>query len=130
MLDTNMVSHFVKQHKAVIQRAVSLPIDMLCISALTAGELLFGLERRPEATRLNAGVGEFLRRIDVLPWTRDTAAEYGRLRAALQQQGKLLAPMDLLIAAHALATGAVLVSNDRAFGQVAGLNVEDWTLPV
>ncbi len=124
-----MVSHFVKQHKAVIQRAVAVPIDQLCISAITEGELIYGLEQRPKATRLNAGVGEFIRRIEVLVWDRNVAARYGVLRAAQQRQGKPLAPMDLLIAAHALSAGAILVTNDQAFAQVAGLALEDWTAP-
>jgi tRNA(fMet)-specific endonuclease VapC len=129
MLDTNIVSHIVKQHNAVIRRAVSAPIDQLCVSAITQGELLFGLARRPEATRLNAGVREFIRRVDVLPWDRHVAAAYGDLRADLQRGGRELAPLDLLIAAHALSAGAVLVTNDQAFAQVAGLAVEDWTIP-
>ena len=49
------------------------------------------------------------------------------VRANTQRQGKTLAPLDLLIATHALSVGAVLVTNDRAFGQVAKLHVEDWT---
>ncbi len=124
-----MVSHFVKQHKAVIQRGVSVPIDLLCVSAITEGELLFGLARRPKATRLNAGVLQFISRVGVLPWDRRVAAAYGDLRADLQRRGKTLQPMDLLIAAHAVSAGATLVTNDAAFGQVVGLTVEDWTKP-
>ena len=55
------------------------------------------------------------------------AACYGTVRADMARQGKLLAPLDMLIAAHALSASAVLVTNDQAFGQVAGLPVEDWT---
>jgi len=49
------------------------------------------------------------------------------MRADQEKQGKLLGPLDMLIAAHALATHSILVSNDAAFGRVAGLIVEDWT---
>jgi tRNA(fMet)-specific endonuclease VapC len=69
-----------------------------------------------------------LRRVDVLPWDSVVAGHYGTVRAAMERQGKLLAPIDLLIATHALSVGAVLVTNDRAFGQVAGLAVEAWTI--
>lgn len=127
MLDTNTVSHLIKAHPTVAQHVIALPMGSICISAITEGELLFGLAKRPEAKRLHLLVREFLRRVDVLPWQSDIAECYGKLRADLEQQGKILAPLDLLIAAHALGTNAVFVTNDRAFGQVTDLVLEDWT---
>lgn len=127
MLDTNTVSHLIKAHPTVAQHVIALPMGSISISAITEGELLFGLAKRPEAKRLHLLVREFLRRVDVLPWQSDIAECYGKLRADLEQQGKILAPLDLLIAAHALGTGAVLVTNDHAFDQVTDLVLEDWT---
>jgi tRNA(fMet)-specific endonuclease VapC len=127
MLDTNTVSHLIKAHPAVTRRVVAAPMASLCISAITEGELLFGLAKRPDAKRLQLAVQEFLRRVDVLPWNSASATRYGTVRADLQRQGKILAPLDLLIAAHALSMDAILVTNDRAFGQVSGLHAEDWT---
>ena len=106
---------------------MAVPIASLCVSAITEGELLFGLARRPEAQRLHLAVRELLRRVDVLPWDRDVAERYGTARAELELKGKSLAPLDLQIAVHALCIGAVLVTNDRVFRQVAGLQLEDWT---
>ena len=127
MLDTNTVSHLLKKHPAVARRVVAAPITSLCISAITQGELLFGLAKRPDATALHAAVREFLRRVDVLPWDAATSEIYGPARAAIQREGRVLAPMNLLIGSHALSIDAVLVTNDRAFAQLPGLTVEDWT---
>ena len=127
MLDTNTVSHILKRHPAVARRLVAAPMASLCISAITQAELMFGLAKRPQALRLQGVVTEFLRRVDVLSWDGAIAQRYGLLRAELERQGRTLAPLDLLIAAHALATEAILVTSDRAFGQVAGLTIEDWT---
>ena len=127
MLDTNTVSHLLKRHAAVTRRVVAVPITSVCISAITQGELLFGLARRPDATALHDAVREFLRRVDVLPWDAATSEVYGPARAAAQREGRVLAPMDLLIGSHALSVDAVLVTNDRAFAQLSGLAVEDWT---
>ena len=127
MLDTNTVSHLLKKHPAVARRVVAVPITALCISAITQGELLFGLAKRPDATALHEAVREFLRRVDVLPWDAATSEVYGTARTASQREGRVLAPMDLLIGAHALSIDAVLVTNDRAFGQLSGLSIEDWT---
>ncbi len=128
MLDTNTISHLIKSHPAVTRRVVAAPMAALCISAITEGELLFGLAKRPEAKALHAAVREFLRRCDVLPWESATAVRYGSVRANIERQGKTLAPLDLLIATHALQVGAALVTNDRAFGHVDGLCLEDWTV--
>ena len=127
LLDTNTVSDLVRQHPVVARRVVAAPMASLCISAITEGELLYGLAKRPDATRLQAVVQQFLLRVDVLPWDRAAARHYGMLRALIESKGETLAPLDLQIAAHALSVGAVLVSNDRAFKQVAGLLLEDWS---
>ena len=127
MLDTNTVSHLLKKHPAVARRVVAVPITSLCISAITQGELLFGLAKRPDAMALHGAVREFLRRVDVLPWDAATSEVYGPARAATQREGRVLAPMDLLIGSHALSIHAILVTNDRAFAQLPGLLIEDWT---
>lgn len=127
MLDTNVVGHLLKGHPAVLRHVVAVPMASLCVSAITEGELLFGLAKRPEAARLHRAVGELLKRVDVLIWDRSAAARYGTLRAGMEAGGKTMGALDLLIAAHALSVDAVLVTNDRAFGMVPGLAVEDWT---
>ena len=127
MLDTNTVSHLVKGHALVAQHMVALPMADLCISSITEAELLFGLAKRPTAKRLHLAVREFLRRVDVLPWDHASADRYGPARAELERRGKVIAPLDLLIGTHALSLGSVLVSNDKAFGMLAGL-VVDWTV--
>jgi tRNA(fMet)-specific endonuclease VapC len=127
MLDTNTVSRLVKKDLTAMQRAKGVPITSLCISAITEGELLFGLAKRPEAIRLHAAVREFLRCVDVMPWDEGVTEHYARIRASLERQGKTLAPLDVLIASHAESVSAVLVTNDQAFRLIDDLRVEDWT---
>jgi tRNA(fMet)-specific endonuclease VapC len=127
MLDTNVVSQLIRKHPAVVSRVTAAPMAALCISAVTEGELLFGLAKRPAARQLHAAVTEFLKRVDVLPWDSSAAESYGALRASMETQGKPLAALDMLIGAHAASIGAVLVTNDKAFQQVNNLRVEDWT---
>lgn len=128
MLDTNTVSHLIKGHPAVVARMVATSMDSLCISSVTEGEMLLGLAKRPDAKRLHLAVREILLRVDVLPWDSAVAKHYGTVRANMERGGKVLAPLDMMIASHALSLGAVLVSNDRAFSLVAGLSLEDWTI--
>ena len=128
MLDTNTVSHLLKGQALVVRRVVAAPMASLCVSAITEGELRFGLAKRPDAKALHRAVAQLLLRVDVLPWDGAVARRYGTVRADMERQGKVLAPLDMLIAAHALDAGAVLVTNDRAFRQLAKLDVEDWTV--
>lgn len=109
----------------------------LAISAITEGELLYGLAKRGYPDVLSAKVRAFLSRVEVLPWTSEVAAVYADLRAACESGGTPLAPLDMMIAAHAKAHGllaaqsaddVVLVTRDRAFARVpGGLRLEDWT---
>ena len=127
MLDTNTIGKWLRSHPAVSRRVTATPMVSLSMSAITQGELLFGLAKRPEATRLHLAVRELLRRIDVMPWDSATAECYGTVRATMTRLGNVLAPLDMLIAAHALSVGAVLVTNDRSFGMVDALPIEDWS---
>ena len=128
ILDTNTVSHLIKgTAPATRQHLINVPIGQLCISAVTHGELMFGIAKRPEAKRLREAVQEFLLRVDVLPWDSTVAECYGTVRADLERCGKPLGNLDMMIAAHAVAAGAVLVTNDQAFRQVDRLVLEDWT---
>lgn len=129
MLDTNIVSLLLRAHPAVVARVTAAPMVALCLSAITGAELMYGLAKRPGAARLARAVDELLRRVEVLPWAPSVMAGYGETRAALESQGQPVGALNLLIAAHALETGAVLVTNDQAFRRVPGLVVEDWTVP-
>jgi len=126
MLDTNTVSYLLKGHPVVMQRVSTVPMHQICISAITGGELLFGLARKPQARKLHTLVNEFLRHVNILSWDDAAMHHYGPLRARLQQQGITLGALDLLIAAHAQASQSILVSHDAAFSKVPGLETQDW----
>ena len=128
LLDTNIASCIIKGNSpAVDRRLVKVPMAQLAISAVTEGELRFGAARLPHATRLHAMIEDFFLRVAVLPWDSDAAQQYGQLRAALEREGQPMGNFDAMIGAHALALGAILVTNDRAFGRIKKLKVEDWT---
>jgi tRNA(fMet)-specific endonuclease VapC len=127
MLDSNMVSYFLRAHEVVVNHVLQQPMHALCISAITEAELLCGLAKRPEATRVHATVQEFLRRVEALPWDSVAAEHYGMVRADLEKRWRPVASPDLLIASHALSIGATLVTKDQAFRHVTGLRFEDWT---
>lgn len=125
MLDTNAVSALAKGLAARL--VASLENQPYCISVITEAEIRFGLARRPVNAKLRRIVEQFLNTVDVKPWDSDCAQRYARLRADLEARGTPLAPMDLLIATHALAEDCILVTADQAFAKVPGLRVLDWS---
>lgn len=128
LLDTNIASYIIKGSiPAVRQRLVKVPMAKVAISAVTEGELHFGVARRPDATHLAAIVREFLLRLTILPWDSEAAQQYGRLRATLEREGRPMGNLDMMIGAQALASGLVLVTNDQAFRRIRKLKIEDWT---
>jgi len=127
MLDTNMASAALAGHHAADARLRDLPNSAWAISSIVRAELRFGIARKPEAVRLARLVEAFLQVAPTEAFDAAAADAYGRVRAQLEKEGKGIGVANELIAAHALALGAVVVThNRRHFDRVAGLQVEDW----
>ncbi|PTX41325.1 tRNA(fMet)-specific endonuclease VapC [Gemmobacter caeni] len=130
MLDTNIVSDLVRNPQGPVTRhIVEVGPEAVCVSIINAAELRYGCARKRSA-KLLANVEAILRSIQVLAFDVPADAEYGGIRAELEAAGKPIGPNDLLIAAHAYALGAVLVTaNTGEFSRVRGLQVENWLIP-
>jgi tRNA(fMet)-specific endonuclease VapC len=128
LLDTNTASYVIKGNfPRVRERLLKVPMAEVGISAVTEAELRFGVARKPEAVKLKTAVGEFLLRVDVLPWDSEAAEQYAEVRADLERTGKPMGNLDIMIAAHALAAQVVLVTHDHVFHRIKRLKIEDWT---
>jgi tRNA(fMet)-specific endonuclease VapC len=130
LLDTNTAGYIIRGESPSardrLRQSLATP-GRVAISSITEAEIRYGLELKPGAGRLRAAVEQLLTRIAVRAWDSAAAHAYGRLRAQLKAAGKPLAELDLMIAAHALALQATLVSHDRAFRHVAAfVTVVDW----
>ena len=125
MLDTNIVSAAMRDPKgAVAQRLADLNMPA-SVSIIVAAELRYGAARKGSA-RLSASVEQILANLDIEPLSSPIDVIYGQLRCLLEREGQPMDPNDLFIAAHALALGRTLVSNDRVFARVRGLTLENW----
>lgn len=126
MLDTDISSYIIRNRPTALAEKFHRHADSLCVSVMTAAELRFGAEKagRPALVGL---VESFLERLAILDWTDRGCAYYAKIRWALERSGKPIGNMDLLIASHALAEQAVLVTNNlKHFSHVPGLKVEVW----
>lgn len=127
MLDTNIVSDLLRHpDSSAAKRIAEVGPDSICVSIITAAELRYGCARKGSA-KLLAHVEAILESVQVLAFDVPADAEYGGIRAELEAAGKPIGPNDLLIAAHACAAGAILVTdNTGEFSRVRGLRVENW----
>ena len=121
LLDSNAYSHLKRGHRPIaelVRGSAAILVPLVVI-----GELLYGFRN---GSRLERNVHElhaFLdnARVSVPPMSLTTADRYARIAAALRAKGRPIPSNDIWIAAHALETGADLVSYDRHFGEVDGL---------
>jgi len=126
MLDTDTVSHIVRKHPPVINNLIKHEDDEICISAVTNAELSYGLEKK-QSERLFNEVCSVIKKCTIIDFDTSQSEIYGKIRLALEKSGTPIGDMDILIAAAALSTGAVLVThNKKHFSKIKGLKVEDW----
>ena len=126
LLDTDTVSYIVRNHSPVINNLIKHEDDEICISAITYAELFYGLEKKG-AEKLFHEVQSIIGKCSIIDFDRSQSELYGKIRVGLEKSGSPLGDMDMLIAAAALSTGAILVShNIRHFSKIKGIKVEDW----
>ena len=129
LLDTNVVSHIMQGRDAdLLTRLTQLPVGQVVMSSITLAELEYGLHLKGQPVRLRNALTQVLLRMDVLPWDEPVANCYGELCSTLESQGINLSDFDMMIATHAVAVNATLVSRDKAFAQVPTerLKLEIW----
>ena len=130
LLDTDVVSHLLRAdiRAALVTRLRQVPVRHRFITAISIGELLYGIERtgRHEAIRARLE-RDFIAQVEVIPFDLEAARAYGRINAQLHRTGQPLSEPDLRIAATAVCRSLTLITgNDAHFRRVPGLKVENW----
>jgi tRNA(fMet)-specific endonuclease VapC len=129
LLDSDIASYIIKaRHPSVDARFAEVDASLIAISAVTQSELLFGLKRLDPGHQYQLSVRRFLRDTRILPWGTEAAVAHADIRHRLVSGGRAIGELDMMIAAHAVSLGAVLVTNNvRHFGRLAPtLTIENW----
>ena len=131
MLDTDTCIFLMRGESLRLEAKVqSVPLAQQVMSAVTLAELSYGVQASATAKRKQnqAILDSLALHLAVLDWPQDAAKHYAEIRADLKKRGAQLGAADLMIAAHARAMGAIIVTNNvKDFGRVKGLEVENWT---
>ena len=128
MLDTNILVFAICHPQDEINQVLKQHIaNDVCISAITYGELEYGLRKSKYPQQDQAALQQFLAGIPILDFDWLAAEHFGDIIVALERKGQRIGDRDMLIAAHARSLGYTLVTNNkREFERVDGLTIEDW----
>ncbi len=128
MLDTNTCIYIIKQKPVdVIDRFRRLQISQVSVSSITLSELEYGVIKSSKPEQNHLALAQFLAPIEILPYDNGAAQHYGELRLYLEKHGTPIGSLDMLIAAHALSTGCILITNNvKEFERVPNLRINNW----
>ena len=111
----------------VIQKFREIGVGNVCISSITVSELQYGVYKSKQIKKNIKRLDEFLRPFELLPYDDNASSYYGKIRSHLEKQGKVIRPLDMLIAAHALSENLTLITNnEKEFKRVKLLKIENW----
>lgn len=129
MLDTNICIYVINSRPEIVLERFRLErIGDIVISSVTAAELAFGVAKSG-SVRNRQALDMFLSTLEILPFDESVIWHYGDLRTDLEQRGQPIGTLDTMIAAHALSSNTILVTNNtREFERVPGLRLENWAV--
>lgn len=130
LLDTNICIYLIKKKSAaLINRLQQTEPASVGLSTIVLSELEYGVEKSQRVGQNRIALAQFVAPLEIVDYDGRAAREYGRLRCTLEREGQPIGPLDQLIAAHALALGCTLVTNnEREFKRVERLQVENWAI--
>jgi len=127
LLDTDTCIYAIKEHGTVVEAMRAATQDDLALSVVTEAELRTGVAKSMSPLKALRILKNFLRPLAILDFTSRDTIVYAQIRAKLERAGTPIGPLDLMIAAQAIARDLTLVTNnEREFRRVPGLRVENW----
>jgi len=127
-LDTNTIIDYLRGHNIHIRDMFrTISPKNLKIPSIVKAELMVGKYDGKTPVHDIQRMTEFISTFEIVQFGDEESEIYGRIRAELESEGKIIGPNDMIIASTVLAHGGVLVTNNtKEFNRVKGLRVEDW----
>jgi tRNA(fMet)-specific endonuclease VapC len=127
LLDTSIVIAGIRGHEGVLSRLDKIEPGQLVLSSIVVGELLTGVQKSDHPKQSRRVFDDITQQMGIEPIDEIVAEHYAAVRAALEAQGRAIGVNDTWIAAHGLALGATVVTDNlREFSRVPGLTTENW----
>jgi tRNA(fMet)-specific endonuclease VapC len=130
LLDTDHSVYWMNGNAVIQAKVEAVGWDQIAVSAVTVGELFFGAHNSQRLQENIDRAEDFLSRLTIIELDEAGGRAFGRLKAQIRQAGQTVADPDLFIAATALSSDRVFVSNNtRHFERIPGLTLENWYAP-
>ena len=127
MLDTNICIAVMKGRPAIREKISTIDPAKIGMSGIVLAELSYGVWKSQQRERNQQALDDFCSICNIWDWPARAADTYGKIRAFLEQQGRIIGANDLLIAAHAKYLDAVIITNNiREFERIPNLQIENW----
>lgn len=127
VLDTNTLIYFFKGLGAVAENLLARAPKEMAIPSIVLFELEVGIAKSTSPQKRKQQLKELESSIQILPFGYSEALAAASIRTALEKQGQLIGPYDILVAAIALSNkGTLITHNTKEFARVKGLLLEDW----
>ena len=128
LLDTNICIYIINEHpKKVIERMKTLKPDQIKLSAISLGELEYGVSKSKYRGKNRDALVNFVSAFDIIPFEDEAAEVFGLIRVDLEKRGQIIGAYDMQIAAQAISKKLILVTNNESeFSRVNGLKLENW----
>ena len=129
LLDTNICIYIINEKpKKILRKFERFPVHEFGISSITQAELQYGVVKSKNKITNQDALDEFLLPLTILPFHgKRLITCYGEIRVSLESKGETIAPLDMLIAAHALSLDLTIVSNNiKEFARIPNLKCENW----
>ena len=128
LIDTNICIYIMNNRPPeVIQRFKNIEIGLIGISSISVSELHYGVNKSRCIKHNLKRLEEFLNPFEILPYDENASRYYGKIRSQLENQGNVIGPLDMLIAAHALSEDLILITNnEKEFKRIQAVKVENW----
>jgi tRNA(fMet)-specific endonuclease VapC len=128
LLDTEAASRLMRAERSAVTNMRRAGAKALSISSITMAELVYGARLREDNPSVMSAVRVFVTRVLIRPWDEAAAEAHARIRILARRLGRSAGAFDIMIAAHADALGATLVTSDAAIKNlaIAGLRIVSW----
>lgn len=126
LLDSNICIHFLRGKYNIIEKLNEVGIENCAISEITLAELVFGAEKSNNSKKNHKLIEKFIGQLSILP-IFDAIQTYGKEKARLQNEGKMISDFDLFIGCTSIANDLIMVTeNIKEFERIKGIKIENW----
>ena len=126
LLDSNICIHFLRGKYNIIEKLNEVGIDNCAISEITLAELVFGAEKSDNPNKNHKLIEKFIGQMSILP-IFDAIQTYGKEKARLQSEGKMISDFDLLIGCTSIENDLIMVTeNIKELDRIKGIKIENW----